>query len=468
MTSYNVQSLFVFYSIFSILGGLIACFFIKRLDSSARYWAVGALLAGVTNLATVFRAELPPLWSYSVPIGMNAMVFVLMGLGIRRLHDKGPESLTLLRLGMATIIFIGAMEWCRIHYGLRVTVVLSGGAFALTSFWGSYAAHVYFKISGNRFAMYMCWIMFGIGFVNVLRTQSAFTGWGLQTFGDDAWTLTLWSIMFLLGMLRYFSYLAIRAQQLNDEKLLVATALAREEEGRRLGARLAHQDRQHSLGVMSASFAHELNQPLATILNYTELLQHQLKNGNLERQNSQHLLDDIVASSVRAGEIIRRIRNFIQPAALKKELVDLRVLIHDVCALVEPEARRADIDIVKPVLPSTPIWVLGDPVQLSQVLFNVVRNAMESVTMVHSRCIRLDIRQFNRDIWLEVHDTGPGLSKVAAEQAGDPFYTTKISGLGMGLSISKTILAQFDGRLSLENTEQGACARITLPLVNVA
>jgi C4-dicarboxylate-specific signal transduction histidine kinase len=60
------------------------------------------------------------------------------------------------------------------------------------------------------------------------------------------------------------------------------------------------------------------------------------------------------------------------------------------------------------------------------------------------------------------------LSETAAEQAGDPFYTTKISGLGMGLSISKTILAQFDGRLSLQNTEQGACARITMPLINVA
>ena len=468
MTAYNVQSLFVFYSIVSILGGLIACFYFNRLDSSARYWAVAALIAGVTNLATVFRAELPLLWSYSIPIGMNGMVFVLMGLGIRRLHDKGPQGLTLLSLGIGTIIFIGAMEWCRIHNGLRVTVVLSGGVFALTSFWGSYAAHVYFKISGNRFAMHMRWIMFGIGFVNVLRTQSSFTGWGLETFGEDAWTLTIWSVMFLLGMLRYFSYLAIRAQQQNDEKLQGATALAREEEGRRLGARLAQQDRQHSLGVMSASFAHELNQPLATILNYAELLQEQLKNGNLERQTSQRVVEDIIANSVRAGDIIRRIRNFIQPAALEKELVDLRGVINEVCALVEPEARRADIQIVKNTLPSTPIWVLGDAVQLSQVLFNVVRNGMESVAKVPQRRILLDIRHINRDIWLEVHDSGPGLTKAAAEQAGDPFYTTKISGLGMGLSISKTILAQFDGRLSLENTEQGACARIILPLANAS
>jgi C4-dicarboxylate-specific signal transduction histidine kinase len=93
---------------------------------------------------------------------------------------------------------------------------------------------------------------------------------------------------------------------------------------------------------------------------------------------------------------------------------------------------------------------------------------MESVVKVQTRQIRLDIRQENRDILMEVHDTGPGLSEAAAEQAGDPFYTTKISGLGMGLSISKTILAQFDGRLSLKNTAQGACAQIALPVAVVS
>jgi C4-dicarboxylate-specific signal transduction histidine kinase len=92
---------------------------------------------------------------------------------------------------------------------------------------------------------------------------------------------------------------------------------------------------------------------------------------------------------------------------------------------------------------------------------------MESVEKVKTRNIRLDIRRENREILIEVHDTGPGLSEEAAEQAGDPFYTTKISGLGMGLSISKTILAQFNGRLSLHNTENGACARIALPFAQV-
>jgi signal transduction histidine kinase len=468
MAAFNVPSLFIFYALLSLLGGVIALVYWRSLDTSARYWAVAALIAGVTSLATVFRAELSLLWSYSIPIGLTGALFVLMGLGIQRLHRQGPQWPALLVLAIGTAIFITVMEWCRIHVGMRLTVVLSGGVFALTSFWASYTAHVYHRLSANRFARHMCTVMIIVGVVNVLRIQSSFTGWGLETFGTDAWTLGMWSTQFLLGMLRYFLYIAMRIQQTADERSQAAVALAREEENRRVSAQLARMERQQSLGVMSASFAHELNQPLTTILSYAELLQDQQTRGPLEFTSTQKVLQEIVASSTRAGEIIRRIRSFIQPAALKKELVDLRGVIDEVCALVEPEARRGNIDIFKPTTSDTPIWVLGDAVQLSQVLFNLLRNAMESVVKGQIRSIRLDLRQDNRDIYLEVHDTGLGLSETAAEQAGDPFYTTKISGLGLGLSISKTILAQFNGSLILKNTAQGACARITLPVAVVA
>lgn len=373
----------------------------------------------------------------------------------------------MLNLALVTLVFIVAMEWARLHAGAETTLLMSGSLLGITSICGAYSAHVLFKRTANPFSMHLRWVMGCLGLLHLLRTQGFVSGWALNTFGQNTWSYFIWTGVFVMGMLRYFAYVAIRIQDQAEERLNVSTALAREEEGRRLGARLAHQDRQHSLGVMSASFAHELNQPLTAILNYTELLQTQLKNGNLDKQTSQSVLDDIVANSVRAGEIIRRIRNFIQPASLNKELVDLRGVIGEVCALVQPEDRRSNMDIVKPTLPGSPLWVLGDSVQLSQVLFNVVRNAMESVAKVESRCIRLDIRQENRKICLEVHDTGLGLSEVAAEQAGDPFYTTKISGLGMGLSISKTILAQFGGHLTLKNTPSGACACITLPLAEV-
>lgn len=468
MSPFYVQSLFIFFGIFSLLGGVAAAFYFSRLDSSARYWVVATLLTGMTNVVTVFREVLPPLWSYSIPIGVSGAGFALMGLGIQRLYNQGPQRQRLIALGAGTAVFIVVMEWARVNTGPTVTLLLSGGIFGLTSLWGAYFAHVHYRRSGNRFSMHMRWIMLSLGILHLLRTQGTFTGWGVNTFGQEGWTYGIWTGAFVMGVLRYFAYVAIRLQENNEATVRVATALARQEEGRRLDAQLARLERQQSLGVMSASFAHELNQPLAAILNYAELLQDQLKSGTLNHPTSHQVLEDIITSSVRAGDIIRRIRHFIQPAALKKELVDLRTVVIEVCALVEPEARRANIAINKSALPPEPIWVLGDPVQLSQVLFNVVRNAMEAVAGVQNPKIYLLIRQEQSEIVLEVHDNGSGLSPEAAEQVGDPFYTTKISGMGMGLSISKTILAQFGGHLSLENKTQGVCARITLPLIDVA
>jgi signal transduction histidine kinase len=468
MVAYNVQSLFVFYSLASLLGGVMAFFYLRNLDTSARYWAVAALIAGVTNLATVFRAELPLLWSYSIPIGLTGTVFVLMGLGIERLHRQGPHGPALLALAIGTALFIALMEWSRIHMGPRVTVVLSGGLFALTSFWGSYTAHVYHRLSGNRFARHLCTVMIGIGVVNVLRTQSTFTGWGLETFGADAWTLGIWSTMFLLGMVRYVMYIALRIQQHADERSQAAVALAREQENRRLGTQLAQLERQQSLGVMSASFAHELNQPLASILNYAELLQTQQRSGQLDTPSTPLVLQEIVDSSLRAGAIIHRIRGFIQPEVLEKDRFDMRKVVDEVCALVAPEARRQDIRVIKAAM-SQPVWVQADAVQMSQVLFNLVRNGMESVASAKVREVRVALTQRDQEVHLSVQDTGPGLTTEAAKQAGDPFFTTKISGLGMGLSISKTILGQYDGRLSLTNVPgQGVCALVCLPVASVS
>jgi signal transduction histidine kinase len=468
MNSYNAQSLFIFFALFSLLGGGVAAIYYKRLDSSARYWVIATLLQGLTCMATVFRQDMPLFWAYSVAISLNATSLVLMGWGLLRINAQGSQWHKLTALGLATVLLIWALEYCRMHGSPSAVLLLPGLVFGLISLWTSHHAQMHYRSTGNRFSMHMRWVMICVGLLQLLRIQVAWAGWDIQSLGREAWTLVIWTAIFMLGMLRYFSYIAIRIQHNNDHQMKMVTTLAQKEALRRMSEKLARLERQQSLGVMSASFAHELNQPLATILNYAELLQDQLKNGTLAEKTSSDVVDGIISNSVRAGDIIRRIRNFIQPAALKKELVDLRGVIDEVFALIEHDGRRVNIEIVKPVLPNEPIWVLGDAVQLSQVLFNVLRNAMESVVKVQTRQIRLDIRQENRDILMEVHDTGPGLSEAAAEQAGDPFYTTKISGLGMGLSISKTILAQFDGRLSLKNTAQGACAQIALPVAVVS
>jgi len=176
MTAYYVQSLFLFFAIFSLLGGLAASVYFSRLDSSARYWTVGALLAGLSAFATVFRDGLPLLWSYSVPIGLTGASYMLAGLGIARLYDKGLQHWRLLWLALGTVVFIAVMEWSRIQAGPKVTLLLSGGMFGVTSLWGAYFAHAYYKQTTNRFSMHMRWIMVCLGIFHLLHTQGVVTG----------------------------------------------------------------------------------------------------------------------------------------------------------------------------------------------------------------------------------------------------------------------------------------------------
>lgn len=463
MAAYNVQSLFVFFAIISLLGGGVASLCFKRLDTSAKYWTVATVLWGITGMVTVFRNELPQLWSYSIAIGVNSASFILMGLGIVRLYKQGPQWPSLLALSLATVVYTVTMELCRLHAGPKVTLVLSGLAFGLSSIWCAYPAHVHFKLTRNRFSMHMRWVMAGLGLLHLVRMQGALTGWGVETFGQDAWTLGIWSAIFVFGMMRYFTYVAMRIQEQNDARIKAAAALAREEEGRRLGSQLAQLERQQSLGIMSAALAHELNQPLGVILNYAELLQHQQRSGTSEPAMTLSVLDDIIANTSRASEIIRRIRRFIQLRQIQKtEHFDMRTVMEDVLALVAPEAVRSAITVTKSSVPE-PMWVRADPVLLSQVLFNVLRNAMEAMADSSVRHIRLDIGQNKQEIQIGVADSGSGLSEEAIQKVGEPFYTTKPSGMGLGLSISKSILSQYGGRLLLTNTGSGTHALMCLP-----
>ncbi len=464
MAAYNVQSLFVFFAIMSLLGGGVASLYFKRLDTSAKYWTVATILWGITGMATVFRSELPPLWSYSIPIGVNSASFVLMGLGISRLYRHGPHWPSLLALSVATVVYTVSMELSRIYAGPKITLILSGLAFGLSSIWGAYPAHVHFQLTGNRFSMHMRWVMAGLGLLHLLRMQGALTGWGVETFGQDAWTLGIWSAIFVFGMLRYFTYVAMRIQEQNDSRTKAAAALAcEEEESRRLRSQLAQLERQQSLGVMSATFAHELNQPLAVILNYAELLKQEQRSGIIATATTRNVLDDIIASAIRASEIIRRIRRFIQPRhSQNTERFDMRTVLDDVLALLAHEIAHSAITVTTAHMPE-PVWVRADTVLISQVLFNVLRNAMEAIAEKTERHIHLDIIQNDHELQIGVTDSGSGLSQEATQKAGEPFYTTKPSGMGLGLSVSNNILSQYGGHLLLTNTGAGTRAVVCLP-----
>ena len=236
-----------------------------------------------------------------------------------------------------------------------------------------------------------------------------------------------------------------------------------ENESRQLTAQIAQLDRQRSLGEMSASLSHELNQPLTAILTNAQVAQRGLKARRFEAEQISDFLDKIIFNTRRAGEIIEKIRNFIRPAEAAHIPVDLNRLAGDILDLAGTEADEHKVIIV--FAPITgPVWVKGDATQLSQVLLNIYRNAIEALHESPRREIHVRLMQVGDRVTLSVCDTGPGLAPEMLGKAGTPFQTTKASGLGLGLSIGRSIIAQHNGTLTIGNAGGGGvCVDIGLP-----
>jgi C4-dicarboxylate-specific signal transduction histidine kinase len=217
---------------------------------------------------------------------------------------------------------------------------------------------------------------------------------------------------------------------------------------------------------MSASLGHELTQPLGAILLSAGSAQRGVLGGSVDTVKLTEFLDAIVDSTRRASKIIERIRSFIRPSEIKREEVDLELVVLGVMALIAREARSGKIAVSCQL--STPgVQVAGDPTQLSQVILNLFRNAIEAMSSVAQRELNVSLVRHGGHAVLRIRDTGPGLSAQALAQAGEPFFTTKAGGLGMGLSISRTIIKQFNGTFSIKNADEGgAVVELTWPALD--
>lgn len=239
-----------------------------------------------------------------------------------------------------------------------------------------------------------------------------------------------------------------------------------EEETERLRSALAHVSRLTTLGELSASLAHELNQPLAAILANAQAGLRIMQTDCFDRGEIQDILADIAVDDVRAGEVIRRMRELLRDRRLTTQLVDVRDLIADVFGLVRSDAILAQTKLEARVETDLPP-VLGDPVQLQQVILNLVVNALHVMKEWgggRRRVTVVALPETQRSVRIEVRDTGPGIPEALGPRVFEPFFTTKPQGLGLGLSICRTLVEAHGGRIQAEFTsEPGAKMVVTLP-----
>jgi signal transduction histidine kinase/ABC-type uncharacterized transport system substrate-binding protein len=228
---------------------------------------------------------------------------------------------------------------------------------------------------------------------------------------------------------------------------------------------LAHVNRFSTAGELSASIAHEINQPLGAILTNTETARLMLDSPSPDLGEMKEILADIWRDNRRASEVVRRLRSFVSKAPFQRQQFDLNDLVVESVEFLSAQARSREITMrIAPT--KMPLRINGDPIQLQQVLSNVILNAMDAVldTLSAQRVVIVTTAQDRRFAEIRVEDTGAGVPPESAAKIFEPFFSTKNHGMGMGLSIARTIVTAHDGQIDFEN-RNGAVFRIRLPLI---
>jgi C4-dicarboxylate-specific signal transduction histidine kinase len=238
-----------------------------------------------------------------------------------------------------------------------------------------------------------------------------------------------------------------------------------QEQLRRLRDELAHVARQVSLGEMAASLAHELNQPLAALALYADSILRHLDQPTPAVDEARQELRLLSQQVLRAGEFIRRIRQFARHRSSRPSTLDVNDAIGEIVPLIEAEGRLRKMRLRLDLAAGLPA-VLIDRVHLQQVLLNLVRNGWDAMAELPLADCEVAVASRDRQdrVEIAVSDRGRGLPPDQQEQVFQPFFTTKAGGLGLGLSISRTLIESHGGRLSFRpNPDRGVTFFVSLP-----
>jgi PAS domain S-box-containing protein len=271
---------------------------------------------------------------------------------------------------------------------------------------------------------------------------------------------------------RYFalSYTPLRSDSQRVEAVLVINRDLTEhtlaaEALRQAQADLAHASRMTTMGELTASLAHEVNQPIAAAVTGASTCVRWLTRDEPDLEEAREAALGVVRNAKRAADIINRIRSISKKGESRRQLVDVNELIREIIALLRNEANRYSISIRTDLDSSLP-KVMADSVQVQQVMMNLIMNsidAMKDVDQTHEISIRSQSME-DQQLTISVSDTGVGLPSQQTDKIFDAFFTTKPHGIGMGLRISRSIIESHGGRLwATGNSPRGASFYFTLP-----
>ena len=437
----------------------------KQRTPTVVYWCVGGFLFGAGAILIGMRQQVPPWMTFAL-----ANVLLVGGnvLQAQALRTELSQPLQFSQMMGLLLSYALVYEFFRLVIENSTLRFVWGAAVLTVSL--AYISYLAWRLDQWLDSQSARWLI-GIHLMGasvmlfrLVRVAFGYADPDAASVAVDSFVAAV--ALLLASVIGSFAFIGIFFERSVKRDILLAQEQARQGENARLNAQIAHLDRQRSLGAMSASLSHELNQPLTAILLDANMVQRGLQANNLSRTDLIQNIQAIEQNTQRASQIIERIRNFIRPEKSIRQCIDMNVLTHEVHELMAAELRSRHVNFYF-THDAHPAWVMGDPIQLSQVLLNVYRNALQAMaqTQTQARQIVVTTAIQNNQVQVMVQDAGPGFLPDAMPHVGEAFFTTKADGLGVGLNISRTIAQQHGGQLIFTNApEGGAQVMLVLPL----
>ena len=435
----------------------------KRQGLSNTLWCLGGLAFGLSLILLGMRGKWPDALTYEMAIWL-LVLGPLLRVGALRQALQRPDWVTgLLALSLVHITVYVVLNVILDQPSLRFVWSSLGAAAALA--WLALLARAVYRRDQSISALWIFVCYLALAAVLVIRIPGVLLGVSEPTaMTQDPLSSLLIFLGVVTAIVGNIGFLGIHIERMNREALESAKVQARQEEATRLSEQIAQLDRRRSVGEIAASLAHELSQPLTNIYLIADRMELSLQQRQDDSLNKY--FEDLNRNTQKAGDILGRIRTFIQSKHTHFERVELSQVITDVSALIHDLAYNESVDL-QVSFPPQGLAVWADPVQLSQIFMNVLRNAIQATHGQPSRQLRIRVWRNGAMAHITLTDNGPGLPAEALSQAGTAFFTTKSEGLGVGLSISKSIAQQHGGSLSIGNSPKGgAVVELQLPAVD--
>ena len=432
----------------------------KSRTVAAGVWCGGSVSLGLASLLLSFRTPDMPGW---VAFGvMNAFFYggnLMHVVGLRM--ELGQPS-AWRWAALVGLLVLGAQEFFRLGLDsavLRVSWVLwvMGALFARTA-WLAWQVH---KKEDSSSAKWLAQVYVFGAVATLVRAARVLVGMSSTDPLEVNWDSVLTtSSLFVMSVFGSVAILGLYLERSTRRYVANEVAMQSQQTSQLLGQQIADLDRQRSMGELTGAMAHELAQPLTVVSIELGLLRHELRAADDARKSQ---VEQIMMHVERVSNVLKGIRNFIRPSEPDFKPLNLLVVVQDVLQLLPAHERQdaADIRVRTDVL--SPM-VMGDSVQLSQVLLNVLRNAVQAQVAGKPVHIRIHLLAVDERLQVVVEDDGPGFSAQLLGSNDVAFSSTKKDGMGIGLAISRRIAVQHGGTLLWRNRAHGGGAQVVLDL----